>query len=73
MGLRSPFHLFALAPFVKTNTRGPNFVRFVRERLLRRLMYTLLSPANMTNVIVLQFKTSLIFFSDRFGSRSADF
>ena len=26
---------FALAPFF---TRGPNFVRFVRERLLRRLM-----------------------------------
>ena len=28
------FHRFALAPFF---TRGPNFVRFVRERLLRRL------------------------------------
>ena len=29
------FHRFALAPFF---TRGPNFVRFVRERLLRRLL-----------------------------------
>jgi len=42
------FHFFALASFIvqleceKTPSRGPNFVRVVRERLLRRLLCYLL-------------------------------
>ena len=35
----SPCPIFRLSRMQKTNMRGQNFVRFVRERLLRRLTY----------------------------------
>jgi len=44
------FQLFALAPFFraarmrKAPSRGPNFVRFIQERLLRRLSRATITP-----------------------------